>query len=411
MRKLSLRKKVYAFIALVVVLAVGGHFGYQYFLGESSVEANDDDSTSDPKKEEEAIPVELADATVGRISSFLTATANLRPLRDVEIVSQTEGLVWQVRAEEGEFVREGFALCKLDDRQLQIQLQSANQKLSQAELQLEKSRVRRDKAAAQIRNNRDELDRYEKLYEEKLVSEREVAQLRYRLDELEHDELVSSHEIRELDYRVDELESEIAEVKLQLAQAVVRAPFSGIITERLVEKGQTVKRLDQLFKLSSFSTLFADVYLSEREARMVRKGQSAKVALGVDESSSLAGEVARISPVVDQNTGTVKITVELDNEGASFKPGAFVRVQIETDTRHDSLLIPKRALVEQDGSHFVFVADDDAARRTEVKLGYENGGQAEVLEGLAAGERIVVAGQGTLKDGSKIKVVKEEPAA
>lgn len=407
---MSLRKKVYGFIFLVVILSVGGHFASRYFLGESAVKANSEDVATDAGKKDEAIPVELADAVVGEISSFLAATANLRPLRDVEVVSQSEGLVWNVRVEEGDKVRDGQILCALDDRQLQIQLQSAKQKLAQAELQLEKSRVRREKAATQIKNNRDELQRYEELFAEKLVSEREVAQLRYRVDELVHDEQVSSHEIRELDHRVSELKSEIAEVNLQLSQTQVRAPFSGMITERVVEKGQTVKRLDPLFKLSSFSTLYADVYLSEREAQMVDRGQKASVMLSADDSQSLTGRVARISPVVDQNTGTVKITVELKNEGGPFKPGAFVRVDIETDTRTQSLLIPKRALVEQDGSFHVFVADDDVVRRAEVMLGYESGGQAEIVEGVEAGEKVVVAGQGALKDGSKIKTIVEEAA-
>jgi RND family efflux transporter MFP subunit len=410
MSKISLRKKVYGFIFLVFILSAGGHFASRYFLGETSVKANSEDVETGADKKDEATPVELADVVVGEISSFLAATANLRPLRDVEVVSQSEGLVWDVRVEEGDRVRDGQLLCALDDRQLQIQLQSAKQKLAQAELQLEKSRVRREKAATQIKNNGDELQRYEKLFAEKLVSEREVAQLRYRLDELVHDEQVSSHEIRELDHRVSELKSEIAEVKLQLSQTQVRAPFSGMITERVVEKGQTVKRLDPLFKLSSFSTLFADVYLSEREAQMVEKGQKATVMLSADDSQASPGRVARISPVVDQNTGTVKITVELKNEGGPFKPGAFVRVDIETDTRTQSLLIPKRALVEQDGSFHVFVANDDVVRRAEVKLGYEAGGQAEIVEGIEVGEKVVVAGQGTLKDGSKIKTLVEESA-
>ena len=79
------------------------------------------------------------------------------------------------------------------------------------------------------------------------------------------------------------------------------------------------------------------------------------VSLGSAGTDRIQGKVIRISPIVDDATGTVKVTVNLSPSGKSFKPGAFVRVDIETDTRLEALLIPKRALLEEDGQDFVFV--------------------------------------------------------
>jgi membrane fusion protein (multidrug efflux system) len=411
MSSFSLRKKVYSFLLFVALVSVAAYFGVPHFLTETSVEANSDTETESSEEADGAIPVELADATLGNISSFLTATANLRALREVKVVSQTEGLVQKVSGEEGDFVKEGQVLCFLDDSELQIRLQSAKQKLAQANLQLEKARIRREKAETQIKNTQEDLDRYESLFREKLVSEREVAQIRYRAEELAHDEKVSSHEARELGHRVDELQAEISQVDLELARTSVRAPFSGIITARTVERGKTVTKLDPLFELSSLSSLYADVHLSEKETQLVRKGQAASVSLGVDDLRQTIGKVLRISPIVDQATGTVKITVELAGTKNTFRPGAFVRVDIETDSRQDSILVPKRALVEEDGAYYVFVAEDGAVKRVAVQLGYEHNGSAEILSGLESGQRIVVAGQGALKDGSKIKVIQDQEAA
>jgi len=229
--------------------------------------------------------------------------------------------------------------------------------------------------------------------------------LRYRLDELLHDERVLSHEIDELTHRVDELKAAIAEAEFRISQSRIRAPFVGVITERKVEAGQTVKNLEKLFKLSSFSTLFADVFLSEGEARTVDEGQETTITLAVQDTVSEKGRVARISPIVDQATGTIKITVELENHSSKFKPGAFVRVDIETDKHTGSPLVPKRALVEQDGRHYVFVAEGDTVSRVEVKTGFESESQTEILKGVHAGTRVVVAGHGNLKDGSKVKGV------
>ncbi len=401
------RKRVYVFLLVVAVLAVGGYFGNQYFNSsqEASADAKAGESADQTKAEDAVIPVELAEAEIGEIASKLTATANLRPLREVEILSQTEAQVLTIEAEEGDRVREGQALCRLDDRQLQIRMESARQKLAQARLQLEKAQIRREKAATQIANSREEYDRYDKLFKEKLVSEREVAQLQYRIDELEHDERVSTHETRELSHRVDELISEISQIELEIAQTRITAPFSGVITERAIERGQTVRRLDRIFKLGSFSTLYADVFLSEREARQVEPGQEVGVALGVDERQRSSAKVARISPVVDQATGTVKVTVELAGTEEGFKPGAFVKVAIETDRRKRALLIPKRALIEQDSTFHVYVVNDGSAVRADVVLGYQDGERVEIVEGLRPGQKVVVAGQGALKDGTKVKVI------
>jgi RND family efflux transporter MFP subunit len=172
-----------------------------------------------------------------------------------------------------------------------------------------------------------------------------------------------------------------------------------------VELGRTIRNLDPLFKLGAFSPLYADVYLSEREAHQVKSGQPALVKLGVDESVESRGHIARVSPVVDQSSGTVKVTVELVPATTGLKPGAFVRVEIQTDTRADAILIPKKAVIEEDGEHFVFVANGETAKRVRVALGYEWAGRVEIRQGVSSGQKVVVAGQGNLKDGGKIRVI------
>ncbi len=404
-KRMSVRMKVYGFLALIIMLATGGYFLNRRF---NSSQANATPAQEKAKSgDENIVPVELVAATQGEISSYLTATANLRALREVDVAAQVDGVTQRVLVEEGQYVNAGQVLCVLDDTRLRIQQQSAQQRLAQAKLQLEKARIRQDKALVQIKNTRDELDRYQKLYEQKLVSEREVAQIKYRLDELEHDERVSSSEAKELTHRVDELEAELAQIALEISRTQVKAPFEGYIIQRMVEPGRIVRNLESLFKLGDFSPLYADVHLSEGEARRVRPGQPATINLGVDESLQKSGRVARISPVVDQATGTVKITVEVNHADGAFKPGAFVRVGIQTDTRTDTVLIPKRAVLEEDGEKFVYVADGETAKRTKITLGYETNGKVEIRRGVSVGQQVVVAGQGALKEGAKIKVVQQ----
>ena len=405
-----LRLKVYVTIGVAITIAAG-----VAWLGDrspSTAQASAQASKGQaggPAKE--AVPVELSAARRGVMVSAIGATANLRALREVEVASRTEGVVKKVLVEEGDQVQAGQSLCMLDDSQLQIQLQSARQKLAQARLQLERALIQQDKSAIQVESVREDLNRNEALYREKLVSERDVAQSRYRLRELEHDAKVSSSQTQELTHRVKELEAEEEQVTLEIQHTRVAAPFAGCIVQRIVETGRTVRNLDPLFRLSAFSPLYADVFLSEAEARRVQAGQSAVLRLGADESRSTDGRVVRISPVVDQGTGTVKVTVELPAARAEFKPGAFVRVSIQTDRKADAVLIPKRAVLEEDGVQYVFVADKQVARKVKLTLGHENDGDVEVRQGIKPRQQVVVAGQGGLKDGSPIRLPEDRKPA
>ena len=399
---MKIRVKVYGFLVMVAVLAAAWHFGYPYLDKDS--ETPSADASQEEKSDEGAIPVLLEQVRQGSISSFLTSTSNLRALREVDLMAQTEGTVRRVSAEEGDYVREGQLLCVLDDRELVIRRRLTEEKLAQTRIQLEKARIRGEKVQVQIKNTALELDRKERAYADDLVSEEEVATLRYRIAELEHDERAAASEVREFTHRVSELETEIEQVQLEISRSELRAPFSGHLTRRTVELGQTVRGSDALFRLGAFSPLYADVHVAEREARLVRPGQAAAVALDAGGTESSQGRVIRISPVVDESTGTVKVTIELVSSDSFFKPGAFVRVDIRTDTREQATIVPRRALREQDGESFVFLVRDGVAHRRPVRLGYQRDQEVEVLEGVDPGDPLVVAGHGQLNEGSKVRV-------
>jgi len=403
---MTLRAKVYGLLGCVV-LSAAAFWAWKTkpaWLPSLTAKAANSSNTKEKKAEKEATPVELATARRGEISAFVAATANLRALRDVAVATQAEGIVQKVLAEEGDFVNEGQLLSQLDDTQLRIRLELAQEKLEQARLQMEKARIRQEKTVAQIGHAQTELARNERAHKEGLVSEKDVATYRYRLEELVHDQKVSASETKELQHRVSELEAEIAQSKLEISRTQVQAPFAGYITQRTVNIGQRVRPMDPLFNIGAFSPLYAEVHLSERDTRLVHPNQTATIRLGSDESAAVQGKVERIAPVVDQLSGTVKVTIALQ-PSPGFRPGAFVRVDIRTDTKSDAILIPKRAVIEEDGQNYIYVATGDSARRSKVELGYSSEGMIEIRKGIEPGQKVVVAGQGALKESSKIKVI------
>lgn len=408
---LSLRTRVYAFLITVAIVGGGLYFFNQnYELDGWVLKARaEDQANKNAKKGEPAgdapTPVEIEAAERGRISSFVSSTANLRALREVQLMPRIEGVVREVSAEEGDYVSEGELLCRLDDRELRINLELARQRLEQTKIQLESAKILRDKNLTQIEAKQRDLARNRKALEEGLVSDTDVILIENQLAELKHDERAQAAAVRENEYRVEELTAEIESVQVQISHTRITAPFNGRITERTVEVGQTVRPTDSLFGLASFVPLYADVFLSELESRRVRPGQDVEIGLGAEGSDTVTGRIVRVSPVVDDATGTVKVTAQIDRPGPNFRPGAFVRARIRTDTREETVLAPKRAVVEEAGRTYIFVQEGETAVKREVELGYEDGPRVEVVSGLSPGENVIVAGQGSLQDGDKTRVV------
>src|SRR6266536_3710010 len=215
---MSSRAKVYGFLLLIAAFGGGIYLIKKYYLtAQAAAKAANKDQDKDKGKKgdgKDAAPVELAVAKRDKISSYLTSTANLRALREVDVACQAEGVVKAVLVEEGDFIKQGQVMCELDDAQLKIRLELAKERLAQARYQQERARERQQKAAAQIGNSRKEVVRLQQAFDEKLISQREVAQEKYRLDEFTHDERISSVETRELAHRVEELEAEIRQAEL-----------------------------------------------------------------------------------------------------------------------------------------------------------------------------------------------------
>ena len=400
---MSTRRKVYLCLLAAIVLGGGSYFAHGR-LSTSESEAGV--AGRDSAAADESIPVAISVATRGPIVHSLVSTANLRARREVEVATQAAGIVTAVRVEEGDRVGAGQVLCSLDDRELRIDLELAEQRLAQTRIQLEAAGIRKEQTDTRLANKREELNRNEEALEQGLLAESEVSVQRHDVQDLEHEVRVVESTVRESLFRIEELESEIEKVKLQISQTSITAPFRGRITERSVELGQSVRVGDRLYKVGAFTPLYADVFIPEQDSRQVRPGQHVTVRLGTGEAEMAEGVVERISPVVDGDTGTVKGTVRFDPPSGAFRPGAFVRVEIDVDVHEDAVLIPKQAVMEEDGRLYVAIVEPSGfARREQVETGYQDEVRIEVISGVTEGESVVTAGQGKIKNGDKTRVV------
>ncbi|HET7922220.1 MAG TPA: efflux RND transporter periplasmic adaptor subunit, partial [Gammaproteobacteria bacterium] len=180
---------------------------------------------------------------------------------------------------------------------------------------------------------------------------------------------------------------------------------AGVVAKRLVKTGNTLTANQPVFVISNFDPLLAVLYVPENALPELRAGQPATLSADAVPGKHFTGHIARISPVVDPQTGTFKVTVELRHVKNELAPGMFSRVNITYDVHHGTLLIPRTALVTEDGETAVYVVKNGSAHRQPVKTAYSDGNEIEIVSGLKAGDTVVTLGQNSLRDGAKVSVI------
>ncbi|MEJ2084908.1 MAG: efflux RND transporter periplasmic adaptor subunit, partial [Acidobacteriota bacterium] len=282
---------------------------------------------------------------------------------EVKVLSEVEGRIRTLKVDEGDYVDKGQVLATLARDDEEIELRKAELKASNAETAYERAR------------------------------------------DLVEKELISQEEFDTLDIGFGIAQQELAEARWAVEKTTFRAPFSGRVTARFTQVGQHVRPGDELFQITDFDPLIARIYLPERDVLGLSEGREVRMRLNADEAVDFSGRVRQISPIVDTATGTVKVTIEAKAPPAGVRPGSFVTVNIVRESRDGVLLLPREAVIRELQKAHVFVASDGAAQKRVVRLGLEESGRIEALSGVEAGDSVIVAGQGGLKDGSPIKVL------
>ncbi len=315
------------------------------------------------------IPVAVAVASTGSIASYYTATATLAADKEAEIMARVSGVVEKLLCEEGDVVAEGAELLLIDNDEYQFRVQQAEAAHKDLEARME---------------------RMEKMRQQDLVSTEE------------YDKVVN-----------DLAAAKAAEgmARLNLSYTRVVAPFAGKIVTRNVDPGQTVNVGTQLFVLSDFTPLLARVHVPSKEFNKLKPDQPVDLVLE-SSGTKLKGRIRLVSPTIDPTSGTIKVTVEINDYPAGVRPGDFAQVSIVTERRNNSTLVPKIAIVNDRGEQIVYVSQaDTTAERRVVELGFQDDVNAEILSGVAIGDRVVVKGQRSLKHGAAIKVLDADNAA
>jgi membrane fusion protein (multidrug efflux system) len=157
--------------------------------------------------------------------------------------------------------------------------------------------------------------------------------------------------------------------------------------------------------------LVAYLHVPEREYRNIAKDQIVGIDIDALQGQRIIASVTRVSPIVDPQTGTFKITIEISDDERRIKPGMFGRISIVYDRHVNVLQIPRSSILEESGETSVFVIEDGKAKRRNVKTGYANSGMIEIAEGLEDDDKVVTVGQAGLKDDSVVTIINDAEEA
>ena len=330
------------------------------------------EATAENESEEEeapAIPVEIATATRGDIYATYTGTAPVEAFADATVIAKVGGEVRSIHVEEGDDVKAGQILARLDGDRLRLEQQQTE---------------------ANLRKLQRDYERNVDLNERGLISEGDFERIRFEMEALN-----ATNDL----------------AKLQLSYADIRAPIDGVISERFIKVGNMLELEAATFQVTSLEPLVSYLHVPEREFRRIEAGQDAALIIDALGGAVFPGTVARVSPIVDPATGTFKITIEVSDETRNLKPGMFARIAIVHDMHPNALQVPRSALIDEVGTLSLFVVEDDIAHQREVQIGFSSEGRVEITAGLIDSDQFVAVGQSGLKEGSKVAIINNnEPA-
>ena len=194
---------------------------------------------------------------------------------------------------------------------------------------------------------------------------------------------------------------------LQLNKAYVRAPFGGTIVELPhYTQGVKVGQGQEMVKIMNYSQLLLDVKLPEKHLSQVRKGQLVRVVNYTVKRDTLIGNISQISPVINADTRTFQSSLLIENTGLAIRPGMFVKAEILIEKKDSTIVVPKDIVISKQNNKVLFVIENGIAREKTIVTGLENPDLIEVTKGIKMNDRLVVIGFETLRDKSKVNVIR-----
>jgi len=333
-----------------------------------------------PKKSIQ-FPVEVRPVESRRVEYAVNAVGSLDAFERVSITARVAGAVEHVRFTEGQIVKAGQPLVEIEPERYRLAVDAEQATLNKqlaAKAEAEAGYARRQAASAKNPG---------------LIRGEEIETWRTK--------------VQTAAAEVTQARAAVAQAQLNLRDAFVRAPVSGVIQTRTVETGQYVAVGTVLGTLQRRDPLLLRFQVAEQEATPIHTGMIARFTIAEDETPHEA-RITHVAAAASQASRMVDVTANvLDSNRPELRPGAFARVTVPVGAQREAPVIPQTAIRPSEKGFLAFTVADGVATERVLTLGMRTAdGQVEVKQGLAAGEQLVIRGAEALKDGAKVKVTK-----
>lgn len=319
----------------------------------------------------------------------LSVAGTVSAFTEAKLAPKVTGRVVSVSASVGQRVSQGQVLLTIDQSDYQTALRVAEANLSSA-------RASSIKAETDYENAKINYDRTEQLFSQGAVSKSQL------------EEAKGTYAAAETGYKANQALISQYQASLDKAQAdfdntVVRAPFAGVVAQRLTELGEMVSQQTPVFTLIQDKPLLVKVNLAESTVTLVTLRQKVEIYVAAT-GKSYQGTVTAIAPQADQTTRAFYAEITLDNPGEEVKPGMVADLRLTTKMVEKALVVPTDCILEEDSGPGIFVVENNVAHHRKVVAGMVGQGYTEIVSGLNEGEMVVVKGNHLLVDGMGVKV-------
>ncbi len=344
-----------SFSALAVLLLAG-------FLASGCDDKEGLATTENHSNQPPAIPVSVTEVKPEPLRDIIYLPGTTEAWQDVQVAADTAGRIEWIGPREGEIVKKGDLLVKIDVSALKAAL---------------------DHAEAQFQLADDLYQRRQRLFERKIIAQEEL------------DQSATQRKLAATDYE---------QMKVKYNHGFPRSPISGIVNHLYVDAGEFIDTGKPIADIINIDRIKINVRVPELDIRYVLEGQKTPVKIDAFPERALDGKVDFVAFKADPATKTFLVRTVIDNPFADIRPGMIARVAFVRRVIPDALLAPLFALVDKGGERLVFVEKDGVALSRTVTIGVIDGARVQITSGLSPGDQLIVRGHTEVEDGMKVQV-------
>lgn len=355
-------RTIYQLVGAAVLLAagVGGWYALEQVGGANAAGGPPGGGSGG-----DAVPVEVSSARTSTVERAVSAVGTTLARESIDVVAEVPGRIRSINFEEGQTVEAGAVLFELDRRREEAEVR---------ELQ------------AQVDDARIRFRRSEALFEDRSVPEAQRDEDRAALETAE---------------------ARLSGARTRLDERYIRAPFDGVTGLREASSGAYVSAGTRLTTLDDVARMRLEFSVPERFMGALQPGLTVVATSAGFEEQRFEGEVLRLGARVDPVSRSVVVQSELANDDGLLRPGMFMNVRLVLGRRDDAIVVPEEALLIEGERQFAYRIVDDTAERVEVETGVRRRGEVEIVDGLEAGDLVVVAGLQRLRDGVSVRITRD----